>query len=233
MERLQKYRFVTQIIFFLLGFTAFYSTFGWIKFLYVVLAVIAGAFYCGWVCPFGMIQDVFGRIGSKIFKNKLRMPAVIQRYLIYLRYLLMGFFLILAANQIWNFSAFDSRIVFFRLTALKAVETSAIVIMFLFIMAGMVFDRPFCNYFCPEGARYGLLSLVRIFSIRRNADSCISCNKCDRVCPMQIKISDKKSIRSPHCINCFQCISNCPVKGTLRLEKIKWPRKVASSNSIK
>lgn len=225
MEKLQTYRFVSQILFFLLGFTAFYSIFAWIKILYVVSAVIAGAFYCGWVCPFGMIQDVFGKIGSILFKNKLRMPAAIQKYLIYMRYVLMGLFLILAANQIWNFSVYDSRIVFFRLTALKAVETTAIVIMLLFIMAGMVFDRPFCNYFCPEGARYGIISLVRIFSIRRNKESCISCTKCDRVCPMQIKISDKENLRSPHCINCFQCISNCPVKGTLNLEKTKWMSK--------
>lgn len=85
-----------------------------------------------------------------------------------------------------------------------------------FILLSLFFNRPYCRYFCSEGARYGLLSLARIFTIKRDEEKCINCGKCSRSCPTQIDVASKKHIRNFQCINCFKCIEACPVKGALK-----------------
>ena len=53
----------------------------------------------------------------------------------------------------------------------------------LFLISALLIDRPFCRYFCVQGAKYGALSLARVFSIRRDADTCVHCLRCDESLP--------------------------------------------------
>lgn len=148
-------------------------------------------------------------------KRKLKMPLQFQKYLIFLRYILTILFMALVAKGLFNFHPYDSRIAFLQIIKWDVVQTVSLVIMSVFLLIAVFFDRPFCNYFCSEAAKYGVLSLARIFTIKRNQTTCIHCKKCTQVCPMQIAVSDHKSIRNAQCINCFQCISNCPAEKTL------------------
>lgn len=95
------------------------------------------------------------------------------------------------------------------------------IIMAGFLVISMLFERPFCNYVCTEGIKFGFASFTRIFTIKRNSESCINCKKCDKACSMNISISNKNSIRNAQCINCFERISACPIKDTLSYGKIK------------
>lgn len=81
-------------------------------------------------------------------------------------------------------------------------------------------DRPFCSYLCTEGARYGLLGKLRLFSIKRNESTCVNCKKCDKVCPMNIEVSTQNVIQDEQCISCFNCIESCPKKDTLKIGKV-------------
>lgn len=81
-------------------------------------------------------------------------------------------------------------------------------------------DRPFCSYLCTEGARYGLLGKLRLFSIKRNESSCVNCKKCDKVCPMNIEVSKQHVVQDGQCISCFNCIESCPQKDTLKIGKV-------------
>ena len=232
MWKLQKIRLLVQLAFLALGFTVFFQDiFKAYKIFFMILAVTSGAFYCGWACPFGMIQDVFGYIGSLFIKKKLKTPQQIQKIVVYLRYLLAILFVLLAFNQIWNFYPYDARLIFFKAITLKNIKIISITILLFFMVSAMFFDRLFCNYFCPHGAKLGALSLLRIFTVKRNNKTCIHCHKCDSVCPMNIKVSSKQEIKSAQCINCFKCISNCPKKGTLKLGIIGWlQRKIKLSH---
>ena len=93
------------------------------------------------------------------------------------------------------------------------------IIIFYGILSFFV-DRPFCNYLCTEGARYGLLGRLRLFSIKRNESSCINCKKCDRICPMNIEVSKENVVQDSQCISCFNCIESCPQKDTLKIKKV-------------
>ncbi|MDC7223179.1 MAG: 4Fe-4S dicluster domain-containing protein, partial [Spirochaetales bacterium] len=89
------------------------------------------------------------------------------------------------------------------------------ILLAVFLLLSLFTDRPYCRYFCTEGARYGALSMGRLFSIRRNTESCINCKLCDRACPMGITVSQVKHVRNGQCVNCFECIAACPKKNTL------------------
>jgi uncharacterized protein with FMN-binding domain/NAD-dependent dihydropyrimidine dehydrogenase PreA subunit len=81
----------------------------------------------------------------------------------------------------------------------------------------MFFERPFCNYLCIEGAKFGLLSSIRPFTIIRNKETCVGCNRCNGACPMNIDVSSYGQVRSLQCINCMECVAACPVKNTITI----------------
>ena len=104
-----------------------------------------------------------------------------------------------------------------------AASALALGIMIFYLILSVFFERAFCNYLCTEAAKYGILSMLRIFSIKRDESSCINCKKCDQACPMNIQVSAHDHVRNGQCINCMKCIHVCPVPGTLRYAKVKSP----------
>ncbi|HBF39091.1 MAG TPA: hypothetical protein DDW50_17455 [Firmicutes bacterium] len=125
---------------------------------------------------------------------------------------------------------YNSRTAFLQIIQWHTVQAIALVIMSAFLVISLFFDCPFCSYFCTEATRYGILCLGRIFTIKRNEDTCIHCKKCTQACPMQIQVSKNKTIRHAQCINCFQCISSCPREKALTYGLIRF--KKSSSQKI-
>jgi len=229
-KAIQYIRSTVQIIFFvglstsLIG--GFFSIWPAVLLLSFFLAMLAGNFYCGWICPFGSLQEWLGKFSSLFIKKKFRMPRTIQSILQFSRYIVYA--LILAngvlgiADTLSETSAFNSNYYFASLSNTLASGqfpqiSGTFVLLFLtaYLSAALFFDRPFCNYLCPDGVKYGLLSFMRIFTIRRNESKCINCKKCSRSCPMQIDVANTKALRNANCINCMQCITACPVKHAL------------------
>ncbi|MBU0955444.1 MAG: 4Fe-4S binding protein [Spirochaetes bacterium] len=182
---------------------------------FMALSVLFGNAFCGWLCPFGSIQEYLSRLGSKITRRKLRLPVWLDRWLSLFRYVLLGL-LLAGVWQLWFFN--DPYTTF--LAVLDAnfayIATGSILFLTAFLVLSMFMDRPFCRYLCTEGAQYGLTSLIRVFTITRNAQSCTSCKLCDKACPSGISVSTKSQVRDAACIDCLECIKACPQKGTLR-----------------
>ncbi|MPM04831.1 putative electron transport protein YccM [bioreactor metagenome] len=187
----------------------------------LIAAVLFGAIFCGYICPFGSFQEWIGKLGRKLFPKKYNriVPKKLDRVLRYLRYLV----LIMVLYQ----TAISAKLVFQTVDPYYAlfnfftseVAVSAYIMLGVITVLSLFIERPWCKYLCPYGALLGLFNSIRIFKIRRNKNTCIRCKKCDRVCPMNIEVSDKEVIRDLQCISCHKCTSevSCPVKDTVAI----------------
>ena len=207
MKALQILRLIVQIVFMLGLFWSLVPHSDIVGQKLFLSIFFMGVFFCGWVCPFGTLQEMLAKLGRCLRLPRYQMPKSIQKYLQFSRYFFYGATLFgISITWLNARSAFTHRLFIGTLT------TSVSIVLILFLILSLFMDRPFCNYFCTKGAFYGLLSPLRLFSIRRNESCCIHCHLCDKKCPMNIAIEKTRFVRHPNCINCFQCMSVCPKK---------------------
>ena len=180
--------------------------------------LLAGVFFCGWVCPLGAAQDWCAWLGRKLHLPRLRVPQSVQRYLQISRYVI---YLLLTLGI--SFALLKGPYQFSRMLHGELLSVAAAV-MGIFLLASLFIDRPFCNYFCTGGARQGLWSVLRFFSIRKDTSRCGGCGQCSKACPMNIDVAHTDFVRHPNCIGCLTCISTCRKKALsygIRSEKKK------------
>lgn len=186
-----------------------------------VLAVAFGPVFCGWICPMGSIQEWFGRLGRKLFKKRYNtfVPPSVDQWLRYLRYGVLAW--VLDMTAVTGKLAFEEYDPYAALFGFWKSEVSLIGIGILLasLVLSLFVERPFCKYACPYGAVLGVTNLFRVFGIRRQAKTCISCKLCDKSCPMNITVSTSTTVRDHQCISCLQCTSeaSCPVAKTVEL----------------
>lgn len=178
---------------------------------------LGGAWFCGWLCPFGFAQEWLGKLGRFLHIPKFRIPiklvkwANLTRYIfLALSFLGIGIIFMIQSPYGSFMGVVDQNMSF--------ITQTAMILLILFLILSLIIDRPFCRYFCPEGAKYGIVGLARVFTIVRDENKCIGCKKCDSVCPSQIEVSRYPNVRNAQCINCMECIAACPVKGALKFD---------------
>jgi polyferredoxin len=186
----------------------------------LIATILGGPYFCGWLCPFGTIQEILYKLGRILKLPKIKINKKIHRYTILFRY----FSLLTITIGLFYLLKIDARVHFLDVLRGDSLSISIYSILAFFIVISLFFDRFFCNYFCIQGARYGLYSAIRIFRIKRDEKKCINCKICDKNCPMNIEISTKKYVNSLQCINCFKCTSNCPKKNTLKYKLIEFKK---------
>ena len=167
--------------------------------------LLLGVLFCGWICPLGTLQDWAYKLGRKMRLPVLRVPYGIQRYLQLSRYV---FYFLLTLGI--TFSILQGTKNLSKLMRGDVLGMAALVVLIVFVLFGMFFNRPFCNYICTGGARRGLWSVVRIIGIRRDTATCINCKLCTKSCPMNIDVANTDFVRHPNCIGCMSCLSACP-----------------------
>lgn len=188
----------------------------------IILAIVAGRYFCGWICALGTMQELFGKLGFVIFKKKFEIPAKIDKPLRYLKYGV----LIWALYFTWQTGTlfirpYDPFAAYGHISAgwteLWGGFAVGLIVLIVSLVASMFYDRFFCKYACPLGGLLGIISKISIFKIKREKDSCISCSICTRKCPVNIDVAKQDKIDSAECIGCLECVSSCPTgKGTLK-----------------
>ncbi len=184
-----------------------------------ILAVLFGPVFCGWVCPFGTIQEWTSKLGKKLFKRKFNrfVPRKVDVVLRYLRYGVLAWVLYMTAiTGKLVFADVDPYFALFNFWT-SEVAIAGLVVLGVTLVAALFVERPWCKYACPYGAVLGLTNLFRVFKIKRNEPTCIACNKCSNRCPMNIPVSQQKVVRDHQCISCLECTSEavCPVPATV------------------
>ena len=188
----------------------------------LLLGVLWGRLACGFLCPFGLLQDLLSKL--PVQKRKLFPPLRYVKYLLLVVFVLLLPVVLLLVNGV-GAPAFceyicpagtleaavplllthaEYRQAIGGLFVLKSVILVAVLVGCLFI------SRFFCKMLCPLGAIYGLLNRVSICRLHLDEKSCVSCGACRKVCPMDI--DPVTQLHSPECILCGQCVEACPQK---------------------
>jgi hypothetical protein len=185
----------------------------------VAVAVFFGPLFCGYVCPMGSFQEWIAKLGKKLFGSYFGtlIPTKLDIVLRYMRYAVLALVVYLTAvTGKLIFVEVDPYYALFNFYTGEVV-LSAFIVLGGVVLLSFIIERPWCKYFCPYGAFLGLFNLIRILPLRRNAPTCINCKKCDKACPMQIKVSANEAVRDHQCISCHKCVSGaaCPVADTV------------------
>lgn len=236
LKAIQITRFVVQLIFFI-SFTGVFSlTFGTLKKIFkmifngqvvlnsfitdflaimpvIILTVIMGRFFCGWLCAFGSMNDFLFLLGKKVFKHKIRVNKKVNRTLKYLKYIiLIGIIFIIWIFEYTGLDSLDIWSDFARLNHLSSIikETPLSALILILVMFGAVFiERFFCRYLCPLGAILAILSRIKLFRMKRKSEFCNKCKFCTSNCPMGIEVGNMAEIKTGECISCLRCKYNC------------------------
>ncbi len=182
------------IVFLLWGFVA------------VALLFWGRGVFCGWLCPFGSLQDLVHRLGRLLRLPTLRLPFVVHERLVALKYV---FFLVIFALSL-NFTE----------QALLAAEVepfkTAVALKFLrpwpfvayaasLLILGLFCERAFCRYLCPLGAGLAIPARLRLFEWLKRKKQCgTECQICASRCPVQAIHPDGR-INPNECIYCMNC----------------------------
>lgn len=190
----------------------------------MIVGALFGRFICGWLCPFGLIQDLLYKI--PFFKKLKKLPG--DKYLKWLKYLILIVFVILL--PLFAVDAFGQGSPWFceyicpsgtlgagvPLTVLNEglrniigwLYTWKVAILIVIIFLSILVYRPFCRYLCPLGAIYGLFNPISLYRYKVDNTKCTNCGACQKTCKIDIKTF--KNPNSMECIRCGDCIKACP-----------------------
>ena len=185
--------------------------------LLLLFGVLLGRLVCGFLCPFGLLQDLLDRIPLPKFK----LPRRLDRPLRYVKYVVLILLVIGAvalAEPVFckylcpaglleaglPLTGLNPRLAGMRGT-LFYVKLA--ILLFLVLLSLFVY-RPFCKYLCPLGAFYGLFNGVGFYRMEVSEEKCVRCGKCAAACPMDVDVV--KHPNSPECIRCGKCRDACP-----------------------
>ncbi|MCH3913936.1 MAG: 4Fe-4S binding protein [Acidaminococcaceae bacterium] len=210
------------------------------------MLMIFGSFFgrvvCGWLCPFGFVQDLVYKI--PVFKKIKNLPG--HKKLKILPYFILLIFVVLLPSLVVDVMGTGSPwfceyicpsgtllagipLVIMngslRMAAGLRFLWKVSVLVLLLVLAIKIY-RPFCKYLCPLGAIYGCFNGVGFYRFKVDEGKCIKCKACQRVCGMDIKVW--KNPNSAECIRCGACKDVCPthaISSTLEQLRRKDERK--------
>jgi polyferredoxin len=177
------------------GNVFWYLLFGFV----ITTAIIWGRLYCGWVCPFGAVQEFLG--GA--IQSKMKLSFILDKRLANLKYVILP--TILVAMYVTHNFTIAEYVEPFATFFLGKGEALMWAVLAVVLVASMIFHRFYCKHLCAIGALIGLLSRFRIFEIRRWRE-CDKCGICENFC--KIGAINKGKISVKECISCDVCERN-------------------------
>jgi polyferredoxin len=184
----------------------------------LVSALLFRRSFCGNICPLGTLQELFGKLGKKLFKKRFELPAWLDKPARFLKYLALVVIVVLsfiAADLIIR--PYDPWATYHHLFSAELFTEFLVgfIILMITLAGSLFYDRFFCKYLCPMGGFLGVLGKIGLFKIRRDQSTCIDCKACTKACPVNIQVHTLEQVTDAECLNCNECVNVCPVKDTL------------------
>lgn len=192
----------------------------------VVTGTFLGRFVCGFLCPFGLVQDLLFKIP---FVKKIRtLPG--EKFLRWFRYLILLVFVILLPVFVMDITGLGQPWFCKYICPAGTLEGGIpqtllnenlrgaigflfkwkVSILVVTVISSIIIYRPFCRYICPLGAIYGLFNKVSFYRYKVDPDKCTKCGACQKICKLNIKVYENPN--SLDCIRCGECKAGCPKK---------------------
>lgn len=190
----------------------------------ILFGALFGRLVCGFMCPFGFLQDLLHRIPAP----RLKVPKKVDKPLRKLKYVILAVFVVLLPMLLTD--AYGTGSPYFcklicpagtlegglpLLAANGSLRTSVgwlfgwKAFVLIAVLALSVFiHRPFCKYICPLGAIYSFFNRWSFYRMEVDETACVHCGVCEKKCPMQVEVT--KNINSAECIRCGECRKACP-----------------------
>jgi len=216
--------------------------------LFILLVALLGKAWCGWVCPFGLVQDWLTAARKKLGWRESRIAPTTLDRLGWIKYALLAYLILIpmlvAAGRLHP----DFNLPFCNICPAKALMplfvgetkylsldttntiTSTFSALLLIITGAMLVgmfikDRFFC-LFCPLLALIHLLKPVNALRLVKAPELCHGCGTCRRVCPMDIERvyqeKTKSDVETAECLTCGRCVESCPADRALGLRWLGW-----------
>lgn len=170
--------------------------------LVIIMFVLFGGFWCGWLCPFGNLDYFISRIGSYLIPKstirKLTIPRKTHNLLGYLRYIFIIPFVYAGMSNIDTIG---------HTLARYGIHIYFLIKIITILIIPLYMPRFFCKYICFHRALANIINkILPLWRIQRNASTCISCSKCTKTCPMDIPIAQREHTSAYDCLFCFDCL---------------------------
>lgn len=204
----------------------------------ILLGVLLGRFICGFLCPFGWLQELLHKIPTKKLSTKKLKPLTYLKYAI----LLLAVVLLpaIVVNDLGMGDPFFCKYICPQGVLEGAIPLAAVnegirsalgslfnwklAVLIVVVVLSVLFYRPFCKWICPLGAFYALMNKVSLLGIKVDEHKCVSCGKCARVCKMDVDVT--KTPNHTECIRCGKCITACPTDAIKFNYGFEMPKKI-------
>ena len=194
--------------------------------------------FCGWLCPFGALQELLNNLAKFLKIPQIRVPWGLHerlwslKYIIFLGLFGLSLYSVGLAEEMSEVEPFKTAII------LKFVRDWPFVLYaVLLLVIGLFIERFFCRYLCPLGAALAIPGRMRMFEWLKRWPECgRPCQRCANECPVQ-SIHPEGHINVNECIYCMHCQElywddqRCPHMIQLRLKRER--REALSSPSMR
>ncbi len=188
----------------------------------LAVGIIMGRLVCGFLCPFGLIQELLHKIPSPKFK----MP----KPFLWIKYIVLVVFVILMPILLVNYMGIGKPAFCQFICPAGTLEggipllstheelsrtigslfSLKLTILIIVIIGSITCYRFFCKTFCPLAVIYGLLNKLSFYHLSIDEHKCVNCGKCAKTCKMDV--NPVKNPNSVECIRCGECKEVCPTQ---------------------